>query len=649
MALILNKIRILNYKSINDVSLNIKKYDESYTTVLVGKNETGKSNLLDAIAFISKPKEEFSYEELKNAQNDKADYVDFYFTYSFSNEKDWKAILCSKIKAPSEIIDEIRIGGIENNTYLHKNKNIFDSTNNIEFECPGDDFLKKYAYIKLSKTDDEENQYDYEILYDKGLETEETSELTESTVSSLPPTSGTPIYKKLTIENLQEILGDIFINEIESNKLHVSKWKYSKEYLITETIDLNTFKSNNNICYPLKNIFNLAGYITQKDIEAKINTLINSPKNINKLASQLEKTTTEYINKIWAESKIRVKIDIQKDLQLDVYITDETDEENTYYMSDRSEGFKQFISLILSISAANETDKLKNNIILIDEPEVHMHPSGIRFMQNELLRIGENNYVFLATHSQFMIDTKNRERHYIVTKPNNNTCVKIWDSTKDLADDEILRQAFGINVLNDLLAKNRILVEGYSDCVLLEKALSVISPNNCITITNGTGSNIVPVASMLKMYNVSVLTIIDADKEGEKYKKEIIKLGTPFENCSVKTLRDLNSEITDHGTIEDTLDINYVVKQLKKAYSDITGNRSCTFAYAAEKPILEEFKNFLARENITKNTSGEILECAKKIIAQNFSPTATSLRNKNPKLLEICNKILEYFKPRIEE
>ena len=74
-----------------------------------------------------------------------------------------------------------------------------------------------------------------------------------------------------------------------------------------------------------------------------------------------------------------------------------------------------------------------------------------------------NNYVFLATHSQFMVDNNNRERHYIVTKPENNTCVKVWNSTIDLADDEVLRQAFGINVLNDLLAKHKMLVEGYSD------------------------------------------------------------------------------------------------------------------------------------------------------------------------------------------
>lgn len=637
MALALDKIRIINYKSVNDVTLNINKIDNSYTTIFVGKNETGKSNLLDAIAYISTPEKEFNYENLKNAQNEDSNYVDFYFTYTFSDDKDWKTILENKIKAPAEFINEINITGYNKNIYLAKDSTIFDCLNHINFTCPKDNILKKYAFKIIEKSDDNTDEYEYEIIYSRGLGTEINEESEEDT------SANTTEYKKLETKILQEILDNIFKNKIEENKSNVSKWRYSKEYLITETIDLKAFKVDNDICYPLKNIFSLAGYKNKKDIEEKIDSLVDNPKNINKLASQLENKTTDYINKIWSECKIKVKISIQKDLSLDVYITDETDDENTYYMSDRSEGFKQFISLILSISAANETDKLKNNIILIDEPEVHMHPSGIRFMRNELLRIGINNYVFLATHSQFMIDTKNKERHYIVTKPNNNTCVKVWDSLKELSDDEILRQAFGINVLNDLLANNRILVEGYSDCILLKKALSAMCSNNCITITNGTGSNIVPVASMLKMYNVAVFTLVDADKDGEKYRREILELGKPYNESSVKTLRDLNADIISYGTIEDTLDSEYVVKCLNTTFNDYTKKSTCEFIYKGEKPILEEFKIWMQKEDITKDNSCNIIEQAKCLIAQNFKPTKNSLKNKNSKLFDICNKILEYF------
>lgn len=144
--------------------------------------------------------------------------------------------------------------------------------------------MKKYAFKELSITDD--NQYLYDICYTRGLD-----------VNSIDNenTQNPSFYKKLNTDFLQTILDNIFEKFLEKNQLKVSKWKHSKEYLITETINLNTFKTNNNMCYPLKNIFNLAGYKTQKDIETKINSLVDSPKNINKLTSQSNNLKMHFI------------------------------------------------------------------------------------------------------------------------------------------------------------------------------------------------------------------------------------------------------------------------------------------------------------------------------------------------------------------
>ena len=206
-----------------------------------------------------------------------------------------------------------------------------------------------------------------------------------------------------------------------------------------------------------------------------------------------------------------------------------------------------------------------------------------------------------------------------------------------------MRQAFGINVLNDLLAKNKLLVEGYTECQILSKAISVLYPNNCISITNGIGSNIVAIASMLKMYNVPVLTIVDADKIGEKYKQDIIKLGSPFDENSVKTIRDFNDEIISYGTIEDTLDNDFVIKHLTKAYKEKLNKGECAFKYDNTKAIIESFKIYLNQEKVSKNIADEIIENAKTSIGDNFKPNKTNLNNKNKKLLEIVQKINDFF------
>lgn len=60
------KIEIKNYKSIKYVSFEIEKYGGSYTTILLGKNETGKSNILEAMALFDPKEDEVIYLDIVN-------------------------------------------------------------------------------------------------------------------------------------------------------------------------------------------------------------------------------------------------------------------------------------------------------------------------------------------------------------------------------------------------------------------------------------------------------------------------------------------------------------------------------------------------------------------------------------------------------
>ncbi|PIQ80087.1 MAG: hypothetical protein COV79_02340, partial [Parcubacteria group bacterium CG11_big_fil_rev_8_21_14_0_20_41_14] len=42
----ITKIKIENFKSIKEIEFDLKKYGNSHTTMLVGINESGKSNVL---------------------------------------------------------------------------------------------------------------------------------------------------------------------------------------------------------------------------------------------------------------------------------------------------------------------------------------------------------------------------------------------------------------------------------------------------------------------------------------------------------------------------------------------------------------------------------------------------------------------------
>lgn len=76
----LREIKIRGYKSIDKLDFPVRKYgegnNESYTTILIGKNEAGKSNVLDAIATPGH-KETVYFHKIQNRQKNQIEYLYF--------------------------------------------------------------------------------------------------------------------------------------------------------------------------------------------------------------------------------------------------------------------------------------------------------------------------------------------------------------------------------------------------------------------------------------------------------------------------------------------------------------------------------------------------------------------------------------------
>jgi len=72
----LKKIIIKNYKSIDSMEFDIKKFGNSHTITFVGINEVGKSNILEAMSFIDPPEEAFDFLDICNQNNDQEKYID---------------------------------------------------------------------------------------------------------------------------------------------------------------------------------------------------------------------------------------------------------------------------------------------------------------------------------------------------------------------------------------------------------------------------------------------------------------------------------------------------------------------------------------------------------------------------------------------
>lgn len=372
----LEKIEIKNFRSIKHLQLEISEINNSKTFCLLGINESGKSSFLNAINLFDD--EEINF-PLDYYEIDKPVQIIMYYSLNEDDKKNLFKKIKETYKIPESIINEIKFDEVK-------------ITASFENETKEKSFFEKINFNKT--TFESYTLRDNEVLPKKDVD-EETFDLEDF---------------------LEENFDTYFFLKSHS----VTFWKSSPKYLILEDIDLIEFaESPPKISVPLYNCFKLIELQGEK-LKKQI-TNLKSAVEINNLQSRLSDKVTSHIKTIWPEHPIKLKFQIH-DNKISLLIEDEGVLYKAKTANQRSDGFKQFISFLLTLSVQNHKKELSNTILLIDEPETHLHPPAQINLLHELVKItenGNNNLVFFATHSNYMIDKQNIDRCYKVFKTSN--------------------------------------------------------------------------------------------------------------------------------------------------------------------------------------------------------------------------------------
>ena len=607
----IKKAIIDNFKSIDHIELDFDKVGDSYTKIFVGINESGKSNILEALSYFKVPNKKVSFESYCNQKIEDRNDSSILFELELENAV-IKIAITDGIGKTREI--GVSLSKLAKKVFLSRGTNQFTSTYNYDTVLLDDNL-----YIKNIQTID---QYRRNRVNSQTIVTE-----SEKDENSEP----------LTIEYVLQKFKNEIDDYIQKNESIVSVWHPTPDYTLSN-VNLNAFSQNIDSNKPLRNIFYLSGYKDQQAVAEAINR-VSIPKNRSIPSSKLNKAINDYISKVWS-NKINIIIEITETGALSFLIKDQgvENEHNRFEITERSQGAQQFLSLILSLSLESENHDRKNELILIDEPEVHLHPSGIRDLSRELLKVGHENYVFLATHSPFIIDKNHKGRHYIVKKNKKaiTEIIRIKESD-NIIDDEVLNEAFGINVYQDLLNPHSVLVEGASDKVILQKTLSLLGRDD-IGITNGHGTNIETLASKMNFDKISVLVVTDDDNDGKKYKDNILRIGGVFNVNNVFTIRDLEGGIVNQGTIEDALGVDYIKSQFQKYYKNRFDEDLLDFDLDKNKPGIPQIVEFLKQK---RKYSSWDMDAFKKQVSDDFKPSKSALDKKFKLLKSLAEKIID--------
>ncbi len=240
------------------------------------------------------------------------------------------------------------------------------------------------------------------------------------------------------------------------NQIKIIYWTYEDSYYIPYSIPLQNIKSNKSIL----NMFKIAG--------VKIEDL-NSYTNINK--RNMEKIVSEKVSNILKQTWSQYQ-----NLELDLKI--ENQELKIAFLENgrcidpkmRSLGFRWFMAFLLHFNAKFGND-LKNCVILLDEPGIHLHPGGQKDLLKEIEKLSVHNQIFYTTHSPFMINRMYPERLIYLEKKNGITELK-EPQKEAILDDILLSSILGYNHSSfSRWGEINVLVEGITDKILITKVI----------------------------------------------------------------------------------------------------------------------------------------------------------------------------------
>lgn len=454
------RAKIQNYRSIKSVTLTF----EPPCRVLVGVNESGKSNILRALAHLD-PEEEITDDDLRvfgrEEDHEAESEIWFVFGLEAADRQELLRRVSSKIlgyveskpvftrdgkdHTLKEYIAELSEGLYRANIRTQKK---FGS-----YWSPSSKWTAKKLLVNCAGC-----PATAQVTLDGTAISLAKFKFVAADVEGLP--SGLP---DATTEDITKLVGLELAALVVERLPPVVWWEYQEKNLLPTRIALDAFAANPDSCLPLKHMFALAGF---DDAEDAIEAAKKRSNGIEVLLEKVADKCTKNMRSVWKEMK-GVAVQLRENgSHIECRLRDA---QFAYDFERRSDGFKRFFTFLLMVSTRTRTKDLHGAIYLHDEPEIGLHPSGAKHLRDELIRISKDNIVVFSTHSIHMIDKALPERHLVVKKDDEITQVLLAENSA-IAEEEVLFQALGTSVFEDLKPKN-LIFEGWRDFHLFRTAM----------------------------------------------------------------------------------------------------------------------------------------------------------------------------------
>ena len=189
-------------------------------------------------------------------------------------------------------------------------------------------------------------------------------------------------------------------------------------------------------------------------------------------------------------------------------------------------------ALVIAIFQAYEELKKQGALFLIEEPEMYLHPHRQRYFNKTLRNISEKNQVFYTTHSPHFVSIPEYEEVHVVSRDEDGyTTVKTSGLPSTVELQEKLRKEFDPERNEFFFARQVILVEGDTEKLALPEYANRLNIDlnrlGCTIIEVGGKRNLLPMAEVVQSFDIPIILVFDRDstvfKKNREKEKELNK------------------------------------------------------------------------------------------------------------------------------
>lgn len=548
----LKYIKINNYKSF---SSDFNQLFVSDLNTIVGKNESGKSNLIEAVGCINKIGET-SIDYFNNINNNSKEEISIELTFELdSNER-------KKYKYDDAVT--VTIKGYKNCEY---NENFGDALLNIKA-------VKNIKEEILNFIDEKHipiNKPVNKLVYDPIIEG--VKQINKKLI--IKPDGYEDFINRLrsTKDGVLNELCDLFdklFNVLDSvyprfpEFILISSNELKKSYASSVLHDeLDNF---NSILYQFLVISKIDpnDVIRTSNLEDAV-SILNKTNEYNDL---IRTNFVEKFNKFYNQEVIDMVVNFNSHIMTLAIKT----KGKFLPIEERSNGLKWYINIFVQLMFRDLIENSKNKIILLDEPGVYLHSIA----QKELLSLlydlsTRDNQVIYTTHSPAMINFDRIQNIRAIEKDDNgNSCIynkisefPIGSKSKYETITPIIN-AMGYKMKYNIGTNNKkknIIVEGITDYLYLQSYMHIKKIKDYNVIASTGADNIPAISSILYGWGCKFVIVLDNDKKGRSVYDSIYNSDMPYRDKIVfangkKYTKDLNEEIEVLFSNEDIKKFN---------------------------------------------------------------------------------------------